>query len=157
MIFTKVQDVKTPTGNRTEDSGIDFFVPNDFVPTKLYIGEQINISSGIKVVVPTGWTLKIDNKSGVSTKRGTTCGATIVDPSYRGILHINLHKGVKGSEDKQDENGWYAEINPGDKIAQGLLLRCSDEELQEVSNEEYETYNTTSRGDKGFGEGTGTK
>lgn len=165
MKFTKVADVKTPTGNRGADNGIDFFVPNDWnngQPMHLFIGEQINIPTGIKVVVPDGWTLKMDNKSGVATKKGLLVGATIVDPSYRGIIHINLHKASKGKEDEKTEydvNGnckYYTTITPGEKICQGLLLRCSDEEIEEVSNEEYESLGTTERGEGGFGS-TGNK
>jgi dUTP pyrophosphatase len=160
MKFTKVADVKTPTGNRGADNGIDFFIPNDWNEAqemKLYVGEQVNIPTGIKVVVPDGWTLKMDNKSGVAVKKGLLVGATIVDPSYRGVIHMNLHKASIGSQDIFDyeKKAFYTVLTPGEKICQGLLLRCSDEPIEELTNEEYEALGTTDRGQGGFGS-TGT-
>ena len=165
MKFTKIGDVKTPTGNRGEDNGIDFFVPNDWNDGQsmvLGMGQQVNIPTNIKVEVPKGWTLKMDNKSGVAVKKGVLIGATIVDPSYRGVIHINLHKVSRGTEDEHSEfdcNGkceYYTIIKPGEKICQGLLLRCSDEAIEEITNEEYAELGTTIRGEGGFGS-TGVK
>lgn len=161
MKYTKVADVKNPKGNWGNDNGTDLFIPNDWnegQPMKLYIGEQVNIPTGIKVLFEHGKTLKIDNKSGVSTKKGLIVGATIVDPSYRGIIHANLHKVSKGNEDLFDEEkqAWYTILTPGEKICQALILTCSDESWEELSNEDYETQaGTTERGEKGFGNGTG--
>lgn len=161
MKYTKVADVKNPKGNWGDDNGTDFFIPNDWnngESMKLYIGQQINIPTGIKVLVPNGWTLKMDNKSGVAVKKGLLVGATIVDPSYRGVVHINLHKASKGLDDIFDSeaNNWYTVLTPGEKICQGLILRCSEENWEELSNEDYDNYGgTTERGSKGFGNGTG--
>ena len=126
---------------------------------KLYIGEQINIPTGIKVLVERGKTLKMDNKSGVAVKKGLLVGATIVDPSYRGVIHMNLHKVSKGKEDLFDEEkqAWYTTLTPGEKICQGLILSCSDESWEALSNEDYDTQGgETERGAGGFGS-TGTK
>ena len=65
MIYTKVRDVKDPTGNRDEDNGLDFYVPNDWNNGKPYIlrmNEQVNIPSGIKVKVEKNKTFRIENK-----------------------------------------------------------------------------------------------
>lgn len=180
MKYTKVQNVLSPKGVRSSDAGIDLFVPEDWnegKEYKLYFGEQINIPSGIKFDIPESTQLQIENKSGISTKLGTTRGATVCDHSYRGVVHINLHKGVIGTEDMyDDEQGVahrfdelktheerkarlldaYAIVKPNMKIAQAIIFKISDEEIEEISNEEYDIVKTD-RGDRGFGEGTGQK
>ena len=178
MKYTKVGKVLSPKGIRKNDAGIDLFIAEDWnngQDYKLYFGEQINIPSQIKFDIPEGIALQIENKSSISTKLGTTRGATTCDHSYCGIVHINLHKGVIGTEDLyDDENGIthrfdelktheerkkhlydaYAIIKPNMKIAQAIMFKISDEEIKEITNEEYDLVKTD-RGDRGFGEGTG--
>lgn len=160
MKYTKIRQVKDPTGNRKEDAGVDLYIPSDFnngKPMKLYRGQQVNIPSGIKVKVPYGMELKFDNKSGVSLKKGLVVGATIVDTGYRGEIHLNLFKVVKGTEDKRDWLGRpYTVIQAGDKIIQAILCKISTESWNMISNESYEKGPATKRGVKGFGKGTGT-
>lgn len=152
MKYAIFRDTTKPTGRRGDDAGIDIYVPNDFPNTKLCVGEQVNIPTGIKVEVPAGYMLKAENKSGVAAKRGLTCGACVVDHSYRGEIHANLFKAVKGSEDLRDEDGnYFTVIKPGDKIVQFILEKISDEELEEISREEYENLPETSRGEGAFG------
>lgn len=156
MKYTKVRDVKDPTGNRVEDAGIDLYIPNDWNQGNSYmlgIGSQVNIPSGLKFEVPAGYMLKIDNKSGVATKKGLLVGATIVDHGYRGEVHINLFKVVGGLNDTEYQT---TELQPGEKIAQAILIPISTEEIEQISNEEYDNLPTTSRGAGGFGS-TGVK
>lgn len=160
MKYTKIKDVKTPTGDRQGDAGIDFYIPNDWnngKPMKLFIGQQVNIPSGIKVKVPQGMMLKFDNKSGVSLKKGLVVGATIVDSSYRGEIHLNLFKVVRGKEDKRTWYGKsYTTLTPGEKIVQGVLVKISSEAITSISNKSYDQGPATKRGQNGFGS-TGTK
>jgi len=161
MKYTKIRDVKDPAGDRLADCGIDFYIPNDWnngKPMRLYIGQQVNIPSGIKVKVPQGHSLTYDNKSGVALKKGLVVGACVVDPSYRGECHLNLFKVVRGKEDKRDWLGrYYTTLTPGEKIVQGVLYKISTESLTKVSEKSYNQGPATKRGAKGFGEGTGTK
>ena len=156
MKYAVYRDTTKPTGRRGLDAGIDIYVPNDFPETKLYVGQQVNIPTGIKVVVPDGYMLKAENKSGIAAKRGLTCGACVVDVCYRGEIHANLFKAVEGKEDLEDENGKYTIVKPGDKIVQFVLEKISDEELEEISTEEYNSLPETVRGEGAFGS-TGTK
>lgn len=177
MKYAKTANVKDPTGRRGEDAGIDLFVPddwNDGKPFKLYVGEQVNIPSAIKFDIPEGYELQIENKSGVATKKGVTRGATICDHSYRGVVHVNLHKGVIGRDDfidgmdgnpipqadiiegRREKLGYfYTIITPGEKIAQAILYKISDEPIEEIPLEEYDAVETV-RGSGAFGS-TGTK
>lgn len=161
MKYTNIGDVKEPTGLRLADCGIDFYIPNDWnngKPMRLYIGQQVNIPSQIKVKVPQGHSLTFENKSGVALKKGLVVGACVVDPSYRGIIHLNLFKVVRGKEDQRNWCGrHYTTLTPGEKIVQGVLYKISTESLNKISEKTYEQGPVTKRGAKGFGEGTGTK
>ncbi len=160
MKYTIIRDVKKPTGNRKEDVCFDFYVPNDWnngKPKRIYLGQQVNIPTGIKVKVPQGMSLTFENKSGIALKRGLVCGAKIVDPGYRGECHINLMKVAVGTEDKRNWLGrHYTVIAPGDKVSQAALYRISTESLSYVDNKTYEQGAKTSRGAGSFGS-TGTK
>lgn len=81
MKFSKVREVKSPCRAHDTDAGIDFFIPEDFVSTKMKVGDSVLIPSGIKVNVPKGYMLTAFNKSGVATKKGLSVGACVVDES----------------------------------------------------------------------------
>ena len=173
MKYTKVMDVKDPCGNRREDAGIDFFIPNDWnngKPMLLRIGEQVNIPTGIKIKLKANQCMIMENKSGVALKKGVTRGSCVIDSSYRGVIHVDLHKGVKGTQDiRVRKKGfwgfiqvlfgiktWATVLTPGEKIIQGIIYPISTENVDEVTNKTYDGYSKTERGEGGFGS-TGTK
>lgn len=160
MKYTKIRDVKDPVGNRKEDCGIDLYLPTDWnggKPKRIYVGQQVKIPSGIKVKVPMGMSLTFENKSGIALKKGLVCGATIVDPGYRGEINISLFKVVRGSEDKRNWLGRsYTLLVPGEKITQAILYRCSMEDWKQISEKQYNQGPKTQRSNKGFGS-TGVK
>lgn len=134
----KTRPVKTPEYGTLGSAGIDFFVPDDFIPKTLERHESVNIPSGIKTRFPDGKVLIAFNKSGVSTKKRLQIGACVVDSDYDGEVHLHLY------------NTGYTPItiNPGDKIAQFILLDYHRATIQEVN--ELPARNTE-RGDGGFG------
>lgn len=169
MLHTKIRNVKDPTGNRKEDAGYDFFIPNDWNDGKPYIlrmNEQVNIPSGIKTKFKNTQYLQMMNKSGVALKKGLVFGACVIDSGYRGEIHLNLFKVVKGTEDiKVRRRGFlgllgfkeYATVlNPGDKIIQGIMINISNEPTKYISNKEYDKGPKTKRSTGGFGS-TGSK
>lgn len=142
MKILKIRDVKTPVRGTPKSAGIDFFVPNDFQSTIIPPFGSINIPSGIKVKLPHGFCLKLDNKSGVSLKKRLSVGATIIDEDYQGEIHLHVYNTSKEP----------VEIDPGDKIVQGLLIPVSYELVMEVGSlEELYGGEVTSRGEGGFG------
>lgn len=169
MLYTKTRDVKDPAGNRQEDAGLDFFVPNDWNNGQacvLRIGEQVNIPSGVKIKLKNTQYLQMMNKSGISLKKGLTFGASVIDAGYRGEIHLNLFKVVRGTEDiRVRRRGllgllgfkeWATVIQPGDKIIQGIIMSISNEGIKGISNKNYEKGPKTKRAGSGFGS-TGTK
>jgi dUTPase len=169
MKYTKVGNVKDPIGNRKEDSGVDVYTPNDWNDGKPYVlrmNEQVNIPSQIKVKIKNTQSFIAFNKSGVSLKKGLVQGACVIDAGYTGILHCNLLKAAKGTEDiRVRRRGilgwlgfkeWATIINPGEKITQFILVNISNEPIEQISNKEYEKGPKTKRGSGAFGS-TGTK
>ncbi len=169
MKYTKIREVKDICGNRQEDAGFDFYVPQDFnngKPMCLRVGEQVNIASGIKIKLKNTQYMQMMNKSGVALKKGLVFGASVIDSGYRGEIHLNMFKVVKGTEDvKVRRRGilgllgfkeYATVINPGEKIIQGIIINISNESAQYVSNTEYEKGPKTKRNSGAFGS-TGVK
>ena len=166
MRFLKVRDVKTPVRGTDFSAGIDFFVPNDFnngTPFELKPQHDLLIPSGIKVNVPNTHMLMAADKSGVVTSKEACLvanrkpkanafdsmiiiGAKIVDEDYKGEVHIHVINVGKRN----------VMIEPGMKITQFIVVPVSYVGLEEVNSEEAlfkDKYST--RGDNGFGFGTG--
>ena len=90
----------------------------------------------------------------------------IIDAGYRGEIHINLFKVVRGKEDVRIRRRgflgflgfkeWAAVINPGEKIIQGIIHSISNEAAIQISNSAYEQGPKTKRQSGAFGS-TGTK
>lgn len=164
--FTKVRDVKTPNRANPSDAGIDFFIPNfteeffqdlkeknkknnisyEVKEGELYITlaplAQICIPSGIKTIIHDLNTfLQATEKSGVAVKHNLLVGANAIDPQYRGEIHINLF----------NCSNEYVTISTNEKIVQFIHRQFISTELSEISNDEYNNYGSTSRGEGGFG------
>lgn len=138
--FIKTREVKNPVRGHETDAGIDFFIPEDFEAKILEPGEDVLIPSGIKVIVPKGFALIFKEKSGVAVKKKLTIGACVVDSDYRGEVHLHLFNNGLNNES----------IEPGDKITQGILVPIALGTPTEISEEEYNSYDTE-RGEGGFG------
>lgn len=148
MKILKVRDVNTPTRGTALSAGLDFYVPNDYPATMLPPGASINIPSGIKVKLPHGYCLKMDNKSGVALRSQLVVGATIIDEDYQGEIHLHVINTQRTET---------VTIKPGDKLVQGLLIPVSYEGVEEVGSlEELYGGEVTQRGEGGFGS-TGTR
>ena len=107
-------DVRKPE-REFGNAGIDFFIPrctNTFVAAfneknlaenaSLYVNEngeyliriaphgRANIPSGIRSRFGVNIALEAHSKSGIASKYGLVFGASTVDASYQGIIHISL-------------------------------------------------------------------
>lgn len=141
--FTKVREVKSPTRGTPLSGGIDFYIPEDFEEIKLSLGDSVLIPSGIKVRIPKGYMLLGIDKSGVSTKKGLTIMAKLIDEDYLGEVHIHLAKVARGKEDKE-----VTILKPGEKIAQFALVPVSYADIEEITNDEYNLLGDTVRGER---------
>jgi deoxyuridine 5'-triphosphate nucleotidohydrolase len=161
--YTKVREVKSPTRATTVAAGIDFYVPEDFEPLRLYPRHDVLIPSGIKMRVPMGHMLYITNKSGVASSNEAKeraglklseilegvliKGADTIDEDYQGEIHLHLINLGQGS----------MEIKPGMKIAQGVLIPVNYATPVEVlSAQELFRDTPSTRKDNGFGSTSNT-
>jgi len=140
MKYAKIRKVKSPVRGTKESAGIDFFVPDDFKTQTLDPGNHVLIPSGIKVNIPPGFALIGFNKSGIAVKRRLIIGACVIDEDYQGEMHIHLSN--VGNEN--------AVIEPGDKIAQFILVPVFYDQLEEVDADVLYT-SISKRGEGGFG------
>jgi dUTP pyrophosphatase len=135
--------VKTPEKGHPGDAGIDLFYNPEKEEVK-YIDAHstVLLKTGIKVEVPLGHVLKIQNRSSMSLKKGCIVGAGIVDPLYEGEIGVVLH----------NISGKSIQINPKDKIAQMILFPIvSCEPIEALDDDLYENTPTRERKDSGFG------
>jgi dUTP pyrophosphatase len=146
-VFRIRKDAKLPERAHSTDAGMDlFYCPNS--DKKLYDGTKSYylppassriIPTGLKVEVPFGYMLEIKNKSGIASKKQLLVGACVVDCGYDGEVFVNLHN-----------TGHITQvIEPGDKIAQAVLIPVSYCMIEEVDED---TLNKSSlRGVGSFG------
>jgi dUTPase len=162
-------DVKKPERD-FGNAGIDFFVPNHSkafvnafneknVPENAYLftnekGEdyiriephgRVNIPSGIRSRICVNVALEAHNKSGIATKLGLVFGASTVDASYQGIIHISLINTTTKPVD----------IPLGMKVVQFIPRIIDISEIAVYDNitleEFYKDFEHTNRGEGAFG------
>ena len=122
-----------PKQAKPGDAGYDLTAVAD--PTITPAGIQV-YPTGVAVAVPDGHVGLIFDRSGVSTKRGFTRVAGVIDSSYRGEILVALaHVALGGGT-----------LMPGERIAQLVVVPCVME-----ASEWVESLDETERGDSGFG------
>lgn len=140
--FTKVKNVKSPVRGTSKAAGIDFFVPYDFTSTLLEPGDSILIPAGLHVLLPEGYALVANNKSGVALKKGLIYGASVIDEDYQGEVHLHL----------LNVSNRTTLIEPGEKILQFLLEKQEYSTVTEVGSvQELYADANSDRGNGGFG------
>ena len=120
------EDVKTPSRANPSDAGLDvFYCPEDIESVKAIVpgGNKI-LETGLTFGVPHGYMLQVMNRSGMAAKRSLVVGAHCIDSGYEGEVFIDLHN--IGIEEQI--------INPGDKIAQLVLVPVVSFRATERSN-----------------------
>lgn len=133
----KTRDVKTPVYSSEQAAGMDFYIPNDigWESKTLLPGESVTIPSGIIVELPPYLCLLLVNKSGVG-KRGLDVGACLIDPDYRGEIHLNVF----------NQSNQPVVIRRGEKLVQAIAIEHFRLQLNESNN-----LSETTRGNGGFG------
>ena len=101
------------------------------------------IPTGIAIELPEGYGAFLFARSGLAIKSGVKPrnGVGVVDADYRGEIRVGL----------ENLSGVAFRVEPGDRIAQMVILRVDEAEIEEV-----EELSDTARGGGGFGS-TGKK
>lgn len=126
-----------PTKAHSTDACFDLYADIENALT-IKPHDTVKVSTGIATEIPVGYWGAIFARSGIATKQGLrpANGVGVVDACYRGIWVVALHNDTEIEQT----------INPGDRIAQAMILPVLEVELEEV-----ESLNDTDRGAGGFG------
>ena len=138
-------DVLPPARSNPSDAGLNvYFCPADQKATVIEPNGNQVLGTGLKFGVPHGYMLQAMNRSGMASKRCLVVGAHCIDSGYDGEVFVNLHN--IGTQSQT--------INPGDKIAQAIMVPVVSFRAVETQNENvYEWYPITisDRGDGSLG------
>jgi len=96
------------------------------------------VRTGIKMAIEEGYYGKVSERSGVSTNTPLSIKGGYVDSDYRGEVHIIV----------MNSSSYPYDIQKGDKIAQLIIKKQEDVELEKV---DAFTEPETLRGENGFG------
>lgn len=128
---------------------------------------HISIPSGIKAFVYLGMPLAsyglqmdlvVDNKSGIATKKGLDVGATIIDVSYKGEIHLSLTNTTDETVRIYEDDKIVQIIPRVYAIDEATVFESADINPENGITEDtfYEGFKYTNRG-AGWAGSTGTK
>ena len=134
-----------PVRANPSDAGLDLkFNPEDGNTMTIGPGESKIISTGLKFGVPHGYMIQIMNRSGNAAKKQLMVGACVVDSGYNGEVFVNLHNIGYNTQN----------INPGDKIAQAVVIPVVPVRFLETRNDnlyDWSPITISARGDGALG------
>jgi dUTP pyrophosphatase len=135
--FTRLSEAaKAPLRAHPGDAGCDLFAAE---AARLGPGERASVGTGVAVEIPEGSAGLVLPRSGLAARHGISVvnAPGLIDAGYRGEVRVLLL-----NTDKSEA----FEIEPGDRIAQLVIVEIGDAEPVEV-----EVLAESARGDGGFG------
>jgi len=135
--FTRLSEgAKPPSRAHEGDAGYDLHAAE---PARLGPGERASVGTGIAVAIPEGHAGLVLPRSGLAARHGIALvnAPGLIDPGYRGEVRVLLLN--------TDREATF-EIEPGDRIAQLVLVRFEIPEVVELPS-----LDETVRGAGGFG------
>ena len=135
-----------PVRANPSDAGLDLKYNPDVgsQPVSIEPGQSMILGTGLKFGVPHGYMIQIMNRSGNAAKKKLMVGACVVDSGYNGEVFVNLHN--IGSKPQI--------INPGDKIAQAVVIPVVPVRFLETKNDnlyDWSPITISARGDGALG------
>lgn len=129
-------DAHLPTYANPGDAGCDLRAVE---ACRLPPGERAAVATGIAVAIPEGWAGLVLPRSGLARRHGIGLvnGPGLIDSGYRGEVQVLLVN--------HDPSEAF-EIEPGDRIAQLVLVQCATADVVEA-----DVLDETFRGEGGFG------
>lgn len=116
------------------DAGLDLYAPVNMDKIIILCGHSRKIDTGVHVELPKGYVGFVMTRSGMNGQDLHCEG--VIDEDYRGSIGVRLYNG--GYD--------YYVVNPGDKIAQLVIVPCYLGGCEVVHK-----LTETERGSKGFG------
>lgn len=121
-------NAKMPTYATSGSACFDIYAANDF-PLLLCDGRSIVVETGLKMDIPEGYAVMIYSRSGHGFKsdvRLANCTG-VIDSDYTGELMVKLTMDSQSLPQLRS-----MEINSGDRIAQGMLIKVDQVSFVQV-------------------------
>lgn len=125
-----------PTRAHPYDAGLDLYMPDGIEP--VYVppfGDSVAIDTGVHIAIPQHFCGLVKSRSGLMVNHKIVTDGTI-DCGYTGSIRVTLF----------NHGATAYMVNPGDKIAQLVIVPCCLPPLEEV-----DVLEATDRGTNGFG------
>ena len=126
-------DARVPTKGSAKAAGHDQYASEG---TEIPAGEQVMVETGIAIQLPHNTYGRIAPRSGLAVKHRLATNAGVIDSDYRGEVKVVLVN--QGNQPYQ--------VEQGDRIAQLIIEKINNKELQEVAE-----LDDTIRGNQEFG------
>ena len=126
-----------PVRQHPRDAGLDIMIPDIPVYKQVIVPSYGNvfIDTGIHIELPAGYAGVIKSRSGLF-KNHCVFTNGLIDENYRGPIGVTL----------MNNSPYPLELNPGDRIAQLLIVPCIYPDIEVVDK-----LSGTDRGENGFG------
>ena len=129
-------EARAPTRAHDGDAGFDLHAVE---AASIEPGHRASVGTGVAVAIPEGYAGLVVPRSGLAARHGISLvnAPGLIDAGYRGELRVLLMNG--------DPEHTFS-VDPGDRIAQLVLVAVESPELEEVAE-----LDATVRGEGGFG------
>ena len=129
-------EARPPTRAHDGDAGFDLHAVEAAL---IEPGHRASVGTGVAVAIPEGYAGLVVPRSGLAARHGISLvnAPGLIDAGYRGELRVLLMNG--------DPEHTFS-VDPGDRIAQLVLVAVESPELEEVDE-----LDATVRGEGGFG------
>ena len=129
-------DARPPAQTHDGDAGYDLHAAE---AVTIAPGERASVGTGIAVAIPAGQAGLVVPRSGLAARHGISVvnAPGLIDSGYRGELRVLL---------LNTDRGQPFAVEPGDRIAQLVIVRVETAELEEAAE-----LDETARGTGGFG------
>jgi dUTP pyrophosphatase len=135
--FTRLAEgARPPARAHDDDAGYDLHAAE---AVTLAPGERASVGTGVAVAIPPGHAGLVVPRSGIAARHGISVvnAPGLIDSGYRGELRVLL---------LNNDPAEHFEVEPGDRIAQLVVVAAASPELVEV-----DALDETARGAGGFG------
>jgi dUTPase len=124
-------------------------------PIVLRAGQYVKIPLGFRTVAPKGWWLQMAPRSSTFAKKSLHCLYGVLDNDWRGLSALAAHYVPDIHSLGKD-----LVLEFGEPIGQLIPFRLEEMIIEEISNDEFDTFckaENSVRGVQGFGETRGLK
>jgi dUTP pyrophosphatase len=136
-----VEEAKVPVKAKHGDAAYDLYSVEDIQVEPMY---RKAVGTGLAIEIPEGYYGRIAPRSGLASKNGIMVMGGVVDSSYRGEISVILAN-FNMLEPENPYGKFFGsrlmfEVKKGDRIAQLIIEKCYDADLDQQDNEKRKYY-----------------